>query len=407
MKDPNFDESLYPHNEKDYSLKVMQIAESTNGELFVYAYQPSAPTYFLMASSLVLSTEDDPENRKYVEYPLTLLSSSSVFHKYRVDNFTVKKDEERYYSISEIFRSFNSQLDKSPEDDNVINYKAFPVGQFWTVSGSGSDISYDVVNEDVIDITEQHAGFLRYEGGVLWFDDDVDSHYVAFSTDHLIDALLEVDIKYHIKQRYVEAPSTDITTEEDIEDTLYADEIFDVNISNFFKEKNYTYYRIQSTDAFLKAEGVSLNEDTQSFIQGMEWVLRFYETDYINTLQTDQLGFLYGKYTETIVTEVRMFRLKYEYQGEIYNLGVVGDSISGDRNPDGTTKVEYEEWWQKLVAIILGGFLVLMLWQFIPSLLMSAIKFIITGCVSFLKLLLGIASLPIRLIFKPKKKERW
>ena len=31
--DPDFDESIYPSNEKDYSLQVVQIAESTDGSI--------------------------------------------------------------------------------------------------------------------------------------------------------------------------------------------------------------------------------------------------------------------------------------------------------------------------------------------------------------------------------------
>ena len=40
-KDNSFKLEDYPAVEDDYSLQVIQIAESVNGELFVYVYQPS------------------------------------------------------------------------------------------------------------------------------------------------------------------------------------------------------------------------------------------------------------------------------------------------------------------------------------------------------------------------------
>ena len=39
-KDNSFKLEDYPAVEDDYSLQVIQIAESVNGELFVYVYQP-------------------------------------------------------------------------------------------------------------------------------------------------------------------------------------------------------------------------------------------------------------------------------------------------------------------------------------------------------------------------------
>ena len=73
--DPNFDISLYPANEKDYSLQVVQIAESTEGELLVYVYQPSNGTKDYTASSINISTAIN-DSLKYQNYKLQLLQIS-------------------------------------------------------------------------------------------------------------------------------------------------------------------------------------------------------------------------------------------------------------------------------------------------------------------------------------------
>ncbi len=53
-KDASFSAANYPSNAKDYSLSVMQLAESTDKELFVYVYQPSGDK--VKASSINIST---------------------------------------------------------------------------------------------------------------------------------------------------------------------------------------------------------------------------------------------------------------------------------------------------------------------------------------------------------------
>ena len=40
-KDESFSTTNYPFDSDDYSLSLIQIAESEDGELFVYVYQPS------------------------------------------------------------------------------------------------------------------------------------------------------------------------------------------------------------------------------------------------------------------------------------------------------------------------------------------------------------------------------
>ena len=40
-KDSSFDTGNYPANTTDYTLQVIQLAESADRELFVYVYQPS------------------------------------------------------------------------------------------------------------------------------------------------------------------------------------------------------------------------------------------------------------------------------------------------------------------------------------------------------------------------------
>lgn len=88
QKDDSFDESHYPVIADDYSLKLIQIAESVDGELFLYVYQPSGQAKNLIASSINISTTINDEI-SYRNYKVRLLSSSGVFYKYIVQDFGV------------------------------------------------------------------------------------------------------------------------------------------------------------------------------------------------------------------------------------------------------------------------------------------------------------------------------
>ena len=54
-KDETFDTGKYPVDENDYTLRIIQIAESTAKELYVYVYRPCEATKDLLATSINLS----------------------------------------------------------------------------------------------------------------------------------------------------------------------------------------------------------------------------------------------------------------------------------------------------------------------------------------------------------------
>ena len=105
-KDESFNVEDYPAIANDYSLQVIQIAESVNGELFVYVYQPSDATKDLTATTIRMS-QSIGENAKWRDYDLTLLSTEGVLDKYRVEGITILSDVVRYYDIAAIHRAFD------------------------------------------------------------------------------------------------------------------------------------------------------------------------------------------------------------------------------------------------------------------------------------------------------------
>ena len=110
QKSENFNAADYPSKANDYSIQVIQIAESTRGELFVYTYQPCQEATKITATKINMSLSDSPDGTKF--YALTLLKSDGVFCKYKVDLFAVSGTSTRYYNITSIYRKFISGIDK-------------------------------------------------------------------------------------------------------------------------------------------------------------------------------------------------------------------------------------------------------------------------------------------------------
>ena len=74
--DETFNENDYIDDSSDYSIKVIQIAESVDGDLFIYTYQPSQKSRYIVATSVNMSLSETVNGTRL--YDLELLSSYFV-----------------------------------------------------------------------------------------------------------------------------------------------------------------------------------------------------------------------------------------------------------------------------------------------------------------------------------------
>lgn len=367
QKDENFNIESYPMIEDDYSLQVIQIAESVNKELFVYVYQPSADSKNLRATTINISTEIN-ENLNYKNYQLTLLNSNDVFYKYRVEDFEVKSENPRYYDISSIYRKFDENLDEGTNNDNTIDEVSFEVSQQWTAYTHENNIFYDCIETEVITVTDKYVGFLRYKTD--FYGNATDNHFIAFSTDKDMDRLLEADVYYKI-QKYRENIVTAFDEiEENYTHLTYSDKIL-VSSNNWFVHWQYEWEKIQTISKFISIEnredmfeGIfnttvnkSLTDEAYENLCDKQWVLRFAETDY---------KVLFGESSATIigtnVGEVSILKLKFEKDGEIYNLGVVDNKQTGGDVPSNEVEITTElnlDLFFKILKIVLISLVVI------------------------------------------------
>lgn len=370
-KDSTFDVKNYPVVENDYSLKIIQLAESVDKELFVYVYQPCGKSE-MRASSINLSTTSYvdimPDN-----YNLKYINSNGVFFKYVVDRITVSDAEARYYGVTSIFRPFNKDYgDKEAGGGNTVSEVSFSVSKeyrFFTINGNLVTATLDI---KTIQITDKFVGFVRYDTSAMnflsWVDkDSCDSHFVAFNTDKPIDKLVEATVSWKQQDCFYTKGGTSgerLDKKDIISDSRIINEkdsTVECKRTDFYSA-TYTWKRIESVDEFIKNTEVTtrlysgafigleqekkLSQDDLDSLKNKQWVLRFAETDYSYRVTDEYLGTtLVAKNVvyenKTLVSDVTILRLKFITDGVTYNLGVVDNKQTGSSEPvgDDTTNV--------------------------------------------------------------------
>lgn len=181
-KDESFSTTNYPFDSDDYSLSLIQIAESEDGELFVYVYQPSGKVKDFRASSINISMSPRSDLSEFKNYKLRYLSSNGVFYKYLVEGLTVSTASTRYYTIASIFRPFDDDIDEGAEHGNEVSEVVFEVAKEYCFSTINGEPFCRVLDIETIEITDKFVGFVRYTNGWYLYPGGgaCDSHFVAF-----------------------------------------------------------------------------------------------------------------------------------------------------------------------------------------------------------------------------------
>ena len=414
-KDTSFDPGNYPARADDYSLKIIQLAETVNKELFVYVYQPSGSK--VKASSVNLSTEAN-DKISYRNYKLVLTSESGTLFKYKVQNFSVKSESARYYAISSVYRLFDENIDDNKSGDNTINEVNYTVNKQYCFSEINGKPYISCVDIETIVVTDKFVGFVRYPDGFKLYVGACDSHFVAFETNKPIDKLLEADV-YYTTQEYssswVALSGTSETfgkKEDEYAYLRYTDKVEHTGGGWF--AGTYKWDRIQSIDDFIANENkdniyhgavidvthsTKLTDVALAELKGKKWVLRFAETDY--SMWTGQSS--YGTFA-TLVGDVTILRLKFETDGITYNLGVIDNKQTGGKNPSNETEIDVNlnDRSKTILQLLLLVLLLILLAPLLPYIIyfiVWIITFPIKGIVSLIR------SIKRRRIEKRVRKE--
>lgn len=344
QKDGNFKLSDYPENPKDYSIQVIQIAESESGNLFLYTYQPCQNTRNLTATKINMSLSETADDTGI--YGLEQVSTWSVFCKYEVNGVKVSSAAMRCYNITSIYRDFIKDIDKETGNGNITNGKAYDVGQCWKVTTQGETLTYEMLKVETVEIINPFTSYVRRKKNQSANYSFQDNYYVAFRTNRNIEELLSATVEYRIQDYFYKENNVlgfgdtafwdkaTFSNERRTKKDVYCDEVNELNQDGFNLfgifdlNKKFSWKRIQSSEDFVNNAGASASDNEQ--IKKLQWVLMFDET----SVYRYESGGLIARYEETgqIIDEVTILRLEFVENGITYNLGAVSDTVSKDHD---------------------------------------------------------------------------
>ena len=336
-KDSTFDVATYPDDTEDVSVKLIQIAESEDGQLFLYVYQPADSKIDLKCTSVSISVgfSSNGQGLDPKLYDLILVSSEGVFDKYLVNGFVLPDEAERYYNIVSLYREFNSAVDEVT--DVVTSEKAYSVGQQWCAYYLNDHLVYEMNTFETIDIECTLSSKIVLKNGIMWgnlvgLNEKCYAHYYAFNCDeYIIKKIFDADLTFTSEELLVTyssdlSQSTTSSNGKNVEYlTLTSSDVMHFEGQGLFGME-LSWNRIMSSDDFLNtlaSYGASIGDNDFSILEGSQWVFSFKETP---TSSTTQMGVTTHAYTE--ITDVSVLRLHFQdNSGKIYDLGVVSDKV--------------------------------------------------------------------------------
>ncbi len=410
--DSTFNPSDYPtvtdkEAEGYASVEVIQIAEGTNKELFIYTYEPSKSVISLelfevsLYDQFVTHQEEYNDEKTFTPrlYSLECVSTSGVFSKYLVKDYVVSDLPYRYYNIIEVYRHFHEDIDTGIEGV-IINGKAIKVSQQWCAYWLNNVLYYQKKDFETVEITPVFNGDFKLTGG--YTIGNLAGHYnsaqvwfLCFNVDNYdVDLIYDADIVFdHRDYTRVDGliGGAQITYSNEVDDEhLYlSKEYADTYQGEGLFGREYHWNNISTSFEFCEnwKDQVTFSSGLEDTIKKSQFVFIYAEYELRNDYYS---GYTYTYGTE--VTDVSILRLHFCADGKTYNLGAVMDKTSADNISDGAGSPDFESL-KDIFRIILLIFLVIALCLF-GSWLFPAVSSVFKAVVNGIAFVI---TLPLRL----------
>ena len=393
-------------------LEVIQIAEGSSGELYLYVYQPTDKELDLTASAVLLSTEFTPDGQNINPeiYYLELVSTDSVFDKYVVKDFHVSEEPYRYYNIVTLYRNFNPAIDEVTAGGVIENFElGIGIGQQWCAYYENESIVYEMNTFETVDVNIGYTGSVEFSSGfqmgnLAGLFEYGDAWFIAFNVeDYIVKKIYDADLTYKIRTKtQTTGLGMNETTygewSDDVPVTLKSEDTMTYKGDGLFA-KEYTWNKITSSADFisqLEAQDVRISDEAKSHLSQNAWVFAFLQTESKNTALSG-----INNITSSEVSAVTVIRLHFmDIKGDVYNLGVVSDRVSPDDSPDAFgsgSEIELPEWVQKLLMIV-SIILLLVIFNTVFPFVKFIFSILWTGIKAIFSIAFYILTLPFRLI---------
>lgn len=406
-KDVNFEPEKYPIVTDDYSLNVIQIAESKESELLIYVYQPAGDKGITAKSINIAKQPNGADNLSFKNYRLNYLNSAGVFFKYLVTGFELETTTTRNYNISNILRSYNSEIDGKPSEGQTVTEVPNKVGQLWTVTTTANgEVKYVMDTTEVIEITQKVVGYCLYDDGlnVGWgaMQGATKAYFVAFDTDKPIDKLISAELSFWAQKSKFKVCGNQAAHDHDYlydmhdveticygvdtdygENTVHEPPLTIKHTQKFSNQgggnwvgrpaNRYEWNRIRSTSDFISDNNndkYTLTGSDKQKLSDTKWVLNFYEAHDRYLFNNVWLSFIPGvtqipgvgdgEAQFEFAYDVSILRLEFETEGRHYNLGVVDNKQTGNEQfgepiiNGGCNALLGLKWWAWLIIVIVS-----------------------------------------------------
>lgn len=386
-------------------MEVIQIAESSAGELYLYVYQPTDTELDLTATAVLISTEFSPDGQNINPdiYYLDLVSTEGVFDKYVVKDFRISKEPYRYYNLVTLYRNFNSEIDEVTPGGVVENFElGIGVGQQWCAYYKNDILVYEMNTFDTVEIDIGYTGSFQLGegltlGGFVGAFTLGDAWFVTFDVeDYIVEKIFDADLSYKFRSKTRQKVTSSWTTtygdwSDDVEVTLSSKEPTTYQGDGLFAKK-YEWNTISASADFVKEledQDVELSDEAKSYLSENEWVFAFTQTEKSMTPMLE---------LSSEVSAVTVIRLHFmDITGTVYNLGVVSDRVSPDEVPDGAGDGNDKELLEKILQVL--SFLVVLvalivIWPFVKA----VFKIIATGIKFIFSVMWSVVTLPLNII---------
>lgn len=305
--------SEFPEIPGDYSVKVVQLAETSDGMLIVYAYQPSLSSR-LTAVNITLKP-DFNNTTEYKTYDLKFIGNYETLYKYSVSGFKVSSATVRYYDISKISRRKKDAIDNT--DSDTVSYD---VGQRWTAKSVSNTVEYSCINASTVDITDGVWNVVRPDHGTSKDFRGTDRHYIAFVADMSQGILKDIRLEYTVQDITDNLPLTYPYSE-----SLLLSELEPGNAPTS------KWQSVIAVEDFISTE--NLSESDISALTDKQYVFIFKESAYRRAVDKTLPGNPPPKLTYSAITEIKTFRLYFEADGKAYSVGVLSNTDLPDKTP--------------------------------------------------------------------------
>lgn len=393
-----------PGNDQTH-LEVIQIAESSAGELYLYVYQPTDAELDLTASAVLLSTEFSPDGQNINPdtYYLELVSTDSVFDKYVVKDFRVSEEPFRYYNFVTLYRNYNPDIDEVTPGGVIENFElGIGVGQQWCAYYKNDTLVYEMNTFDIVEIDIEYTDSFQLAegltlGGFVGAYTLGDAWFVVFNVeDYVVKKIFDADLTYRVREKTMQKVNSSWHTEygdwsDDIKVTLSSKEPVTYQGDGLFA-KEYEWNTISAAADFvreLEDQDVELSDEAKAHLTEGNWVFAFAQTEKSMTPALE---------LSSEVSAVTVIRLHFmDITGTVYNLGVVSDRVSPDDVPGGVGDGKDAELMEKMfqiLCLILILIALIAIWPFVKavfSILSTGIKFIFS-------LIWSVVTLPFSII---------